>query len=168
MHEKDSYCSWCGRAFLADQAWPRRCGGCDNFTYRNPIPVAVVLVPVDEGLLVIRRGIEPAKGKLALPGGYVDLAETWQEAGAREVFEETGLRIDPAGIEDFRTRSAPPGVGVVVIFGLARPLKASDLPTFAPTDETTERLVLTGPAELAYQLHTDVVAAYFAGRKAGR
>ena len=98
MHQKDSYCSWCGRAFLAEQPWPRRCGGCDNYTYRNPIPVAVVLVPVDDELLVIRRGIEPAKGQLALPGGYVDLAETWQEAGAREVFEETGLRIDPDGI----------------------------------------------------------------------
>jgi ADP-ribose pyrophosphatase YjhB (NUDIX family) len=168
MHVKDSYCSWCGRAFVPEQAWPRLCGGCANFTYRNPLPVAVVLVPVDDGVLVIRRGIEPGRGKLALPGGYVDLDESWQEAGAREVFEETGLRIDPSGIEDFWVRSAPPGVGVVVIMGVARPVLAADLPAFAPTDETTERLVLTGPAELAYQLHTDALAAYFAGRKVRR
>ena len=35
----------------------------------NPLPVAVVIVPVDDGAMLIRRSIEPAKGQLAFPGG---------------------------------------------------------------------------------------------------
>ena len=58
------------------------------------------------GLLVVRRGITPGLGELALPGGYIGMGETWQEAGAREVWEETGLRLDPAEIEDFTALTA--------------------------------------------------------------
>ena len=57
-----------------------------NTTYRNPTPVAVVLVPVDDGLLVIRRGAgnERGVGQLGLPGGYIDFAdENWQAGAAR-------------------------------------------------------------------------------------
>jgi ADP-ribose pyrophosphatase YjhB (NUDIX family) len=46
-----------------------------------------------EGLLVVRRGKEPAKGTLDLPGGFSDMGETSEEGVAREVLEETGLRV---------------------------------------------------------------------------
>ena len=45
-------------------------------------------------ILVARRGKEPAKGTLDLPGGFVDNYETGEEAVAREVMEETGLKVD--------------------------------------------------------------------------
>ncbi len=41
-------------------------------TYRNPLPVAVAVVPVDGGgVLMIRRAIPPVG--LAFPGGYIEL-----------------------------------------------------------------------------------------------
>lgn len=95
-------------------------------SYRNPLPVAVVLVPVDDGLLVVRRSIPPRSGLLALPGGFINHGEGWQEAGAREVEEETGLRIEPATIREFAVRSAPDGT--LLVFGMAAPLRAADLP----------------------------------------
>jgi ADP-ribose pyrophosphatase YjhB (NUDIX family) len=45
----------------------------------NPVPLVATLVPVDNGLLVVRRGIQPGRGRLALRGGYINLGETWQE-----------------------------------------------------------------------------------------
>ncbi len=165
---KDSHCSYCGRPFAADAAWPRLCAGCDRFTYRNPLPVAVILVPVGDGVLAVRRGIEPRRGFLALPGGYVDFGESWQQGGAREVFEETGVRIDPDGIRDFRVRSSAEEPGILVIFGLARRLSERSLPPFEPSPEATERRVLTAPRRLAFTLHTEVLAEFFRRRRGRR
>jgi ADP-ribose pyrophosphatase YjhB (NUDIX family) len=163
MYKKNSHCSYCGAAFAEDQSWPRKCANCGRSTYLNPLPVAVILVPVDEGLLVVRRGITPGLGELALPGGYIGLGETWQEAGAREVWEETGLRLDPAEIEDFTALTALEGM--VLIFGIAAPRAAADLPPFVPNAESTERLVISAPVELAFPLHTAAARMYFARRR---
>ncbi len=59
----------------------------------NPVPVVSCLVRNSKGnLLLIKRGIEPEKGKWALPGGFQEVNETSEEAGRRELFEETGVK----------------------------------------------------------------------------
>ena len=56
--------------------------------------VAVGAVAVRDGhLLMIRRGREPGAGLWSVPGGRVEPGETLREAVAREVAEETGLRV---------------------------------------------------------------------------
>lgn len=157
---KHVFCSYCGRPFSPAQTWPRHCAHCHNTTFLNPTPVAVILQPVGEGLLVVRRGIEPGLGKLALPGGYIELGESWQTAAARELFEETGVRIDPAAIRLFDVHSAA-DAGVILIFGLAPPLSPADLVPFEPTPEAAELVILMETAEMAFLLHQRVVAAYF-------
>ena len=47
-------------------------------------------------LLVCKRAKEPAKGTLDLPGGFIDMNETGEEGVAREVLEETGLKVKKA------------------------------------------------------------------------
>ncbi|WP_335989298.1 NUDIX hydrolase [Glycomyces sp. MUSA5-2] len=49
-------------------------------------------------VLVIERGTEPFKGRLALPGGHVEHGETSLEAAVRETAEETGLAVDAAAL----------------------------------------------------------------------
>ena len=157
MADKYAHCSYCGSPFAAGATWPRRCGVCGNITYRNPLPVAVLIVPVGEGVLLVRRAIPPQICKLALPGGYVGVGESWQAAGAREVFEETGILVAPDSVDDFVARSAPDGT--VLIFGVAAPLAI--LPPFAASDEASELVVVTEPAELAFSLHTAALRLYF-------
>lgn len=131
-------------------------------SYLSPSPVAVLLQPVDAGVLVIRRGIQPHRGGLALPGGFIDHAEDWQTAAARELFEETGIRIDGDTVRERRVLSAPGGT--LLIFGEAPPLRAADLPAFVPNHETLECLVITEPVPLAFDLHARVVREWFAER----
>lgn len=164
MVARHSHCSWCGHPFAPDQGWPRQCASCQQMSYLNPVPVAVALVPVDDGLLVVRRGIEPRKGQLALPGGFIDHGEGWQQACAREVFEEAQIELDPAQIEDFCVLSAPDGT--VLIFGLTQALTADALPAFEVNAEVSERALITAPCELAFPLHTEAVRRYFARRDA--
>lgn len=161
QYQPHTYCSYCGHPYGPDATWPRHCTHCDNLTFRNPLPVAVVLQPVDGGVLTVRRGIEPRKDWLALPGGYIEWGETWQVAGARELWEEAGVQIDPAGLREFKVFSA--NNSTLMIVAQAKPLTAADLLPFLPNDEATERLILTEPQELAFPLHTEILAAYLAG-----
>jgi 8-oxo-dGTP diphosphatase len=58
--------------------------------------VGVGAVVVDEGrVLLVRRGREPLKGQWSLPGGLLELGESLTAGVAREVFEETGLTVEP-------------------------------------------------------------------------
>jgi ADP-ribose pyrophosphatase YjhB (NUDIX family) len=159
-----AHCSYCGTAFAENAAWPRTCPGCGEISFRNPLPVCVVLVPCMDrsgmpGLLAVRRSIPPRVGELVLPGGYINFGETWQEAGAREVFEESGVRIDPGEISEFHVRSAPDGT--LVIFALAQPQPVEILPPFEPNEEASERVVLTAPVDMAFGLHSEMVRIFF-------
>lgn len=162
MGARNSHCSFCGEPYAPEAPWPRACAACGQITYRNPVPVAITLVPVDGGLLVVRRAIEPGRGKLALPGGYINYGEGWQAAGAREVQEETGVNLDPERIREFAVHSAPDGA--LLVFGLAAALRRQDLAPFKLDAETLEVLVIDRPQELAFSLHTAMVEAYFRGR----
>lgn len=161
--EQHSHCSFCGYSFGLQQDWPRHCVHCGNRTYRNPLPVSVVLLPVDEGLLTVKRNLDPGRGQLALPGGYIELPETWQEAGARELREETGVSVSAVAIELFRVYSAPDGT--LLVFGIA-PRWRDPLPPFQADDESSERIIIAEPRPLAFSLHTRAVAEYFAEQKA--
>ncbi|WP_455362611.1 NUDIX domain-containing protein [Streptomyces sp. SYSU K21746] len=165
---KNSHCSSCGALYRADSGWPRACSTCGDMVYRNPLPVAVALLPVrDEkgvALVVITRTIEPQLGGVALPGGFIDHGEDWRHAVVRELREETGIDAggDPVRLADAMSSPA----GHLLLFGLLPERDAADLPATAPTDETTGWHLLREPAELAFPLHTEAVREWFRGRYA--
>ena len=69
-------------------------------------PIVGVGAVVIDGtkVLLVRRGNEPLKGEWSLPGGAVELGETLQQGVVREVLEETGLVVVPAGIVEVLDR----------------------------------------------------------------
>ncbi len=73
---------------------PRRvCPKCAFVVYVNP-KIAAGTVPVRDGrIALIRRGIEPSRGRWSWPCGYVEIDETVEEAAARETREESGLVV---------------------------------------------------------------------------
>ncbi|MFD5512996.1 NUDIX domain-containing protein [Streptomyces sp. NPDC059761] len=166
--QRDSHCSTCGSPF-ATTAWPRTCASCGAVTYRNPLPVAVTLLPVEDeagtGLVVITRTIEPALGGIALPGGFMDFGEDWRDAVVRELREETGIHAQASEVVLADAMSSP--AGHLLLFGLLPPRPTASLPPSAPTDETSGWHVLRTPTELAFPLHTRATAAWFAGRYTG-
>ena len=54
---------------------------------------AIILVNDKKDLVLIHRKNPPFQGELALPGGFVDIGETVEEACIREVYEETNINV---------------------------------------------------------------------------
>ena len=65
----------------------------------TPTTVFVLAHNAIKELLVIRRAKQPGYGLLGLPGGFQMRGETWQEAGTRELLEETGCYLQPSFLE---------------------------------------------------------------------
>jgi ADP-ribose pyrophosphatase YjhB (NUDIX family) len=154
-----AHCSFCGEAFTVKE-WPRTCARCGEITYLNPIPVCVVLLPVDGGLLLIKRSIPPQVGQWALPGGFLNAGESWQQGGARELFEETGIGVAAESLREVRVVSTPQDR--LIVFAETTPVTAASLPAFQASDETSEMMVARAPLELAFDSHTQVMAHWFA------
>jgi ADP-ribose pyrophosphatase YjhB (NUDIX family) len=90
-----TFCPKCGAStFIVNNEKSKRCSSCGFVYYFNPSSAVACFIKNRQGeLLCVRRAKEPAKGTLDLPGGFVDMYESAEEAARREVKEETGLEL---------------------------------------------------------------------------
>lgn len=90
------YCPRCGgRSFVVYDDRAKRCEGCGFTYYMNSAASVVAVVVNGKGeLLLSRRAYEPARGCLDLPGGFVNLDESLEDAVKREFKEETGGDVE--------------------------------------------------------------------------
>lgn len=58
------------------------------------LTVDIIIVYPDGDVVLIKRANEPFKGSWAIPGGFVEIGETVEQAASREAKEETGLDVD--------------------------------------------------------------------------
>ena len=88
------HCSRCGSGDMTRIAptWGKRCGGCGHEHYPHIHPCVIVLIRRGDEFLLARKP-EWAPGRYSLVAGFVDFAESLEECVAREVFEETGLKV---------------------------------------------------------------------------
>jgi ADP-ribose pyrophosphatase YjhB (NUDIX family) len=93
-----NFCPDCGakvslQAVAGDDRQRYVCGGCGKTHYQNPNVLVATYVCVGENILWIKRGIPPAIGKWAMPGGYMENDETPEAGASRELREETGIDV---------------------------------------------------------------------------
>ncbi len=101
MPDDDKFCASCGAALaLREREGQVRpvCPACGRVVFYDPKLVAVTIVSRGDQVLMVCRAREPGYGLWSIPGGYVDRGEVVEAAAAREVWEETGLEIDIAGL----------------------------------------------------------------------
>ena len=114
-----------------------------------------VVIPSEGRVVLIRRGSDPFEGQWALPGGFVEVGETVEQAALREAAEETGLAVELArlvGVYSDPDRD-PRGHNVSVAF-LAR-VVGGDL--IAATDAAEVAVLDPDSVELAFD-HRSIIA----------
>ncbi|TCO09909.1 NUDIX domain-containing protein [Natronoflexus pectinivorans] len=89
------YCPKCGSPeFFPDNEKSFTCGGCGFNFYVNSAAAVAALIFNEKGeLLLTRRALNPNKGMLDLPGGFVDPDEKVEDAVIREINEELNLEV---------------------------------------------------------------------------
>lgn len=174
---KNSHCGFCGSLYT-NQKWPRWCADCGEITWRNPLPVTAVMARViysgdssDDGLVIIKRAIEPHIGEWALPGGYLDVGETWQQGALRELFEETGIdaRDRVIDLELVEVVTSPINSNLLIFCTIG--VLENEIPKFlaspwgeeSPYAEVSDVMVAREPMNLAFPTHNKHMLQFFKG-----
>ena len=102
-----SFFKFCPSCASTDFTFPENrrflCNAC-GFTYYHNIAAAVAIVfTFEDKILFAVRNIDPDKGKLDLPGGFIDPNETAEEAACREIKEELGISISSQNLKYITT-----------------------------------------------------------------
>jgi 8-oxo-dGTP diphosphatase len=140
-------------------------------TYQYPraaLTVDCVVFGFDVGelkVLLIQRGLEPFKGRWALPGGFVRVDETLDEAARRELAEEAGLKdVFLEQLYTFGAVDRDPRERVVSVAYYAL-VRLADFRTQAATDAADAKwFPISQVPKLAFD-HADILATALARLK---
>lgn len=92
-HSRHQYCANCGQPTAMFRAgWARRCGSCDAEHFPRVDPVVIMLAE-HRGRALLGRGKGWPAGRYSALAGFVEPGESIEEAVAREIFEEAGVRV---------------------------------------------------------------------------
>jgi ADP-ribose pyrophosphatase YjhB (NUDIX family) len=98
MGELDQWkhCPRCGSGEIGVESGEAECRECGFRAYASSHPTASAVCVDEQGrVLLARRGIEPARGKWDLPGGFLEEEEHPLECLHRELREEADVEIEP-------------------------------------------------------------------------
>lgn len=122
--EDFAYCPKCATSLVTRLVGdkPRRaCPNCGYIYFTDPKVGVGVLVVENGRLLLVRRAVNPQKGKWSIPAGFVDSGEDPQKTAVRETLEETNLEVLITGLEDVAFNpDAKPGQAGASIFIMYR------------------------------------------------
>jgi ADP-ribose pyrophosphatase YjhB (NUDIX family) len=160
-----SYCPKCGSSLerrILKSSEPARlvCSRCEFIFFLDPKVAACTIIPIDERIVLLRRGIEPGYGRWVFPGGYVDRGETVPDAAVREALEEVNLQVRLMSLQGLYSYRHSP---VIIVVYLAEVIGG----TLRPADEALEtRLFAVGEipwTELAFPSTDEALRQYVHG-----
>src|SRR3990170_3893676 len=113
------FCPRCGGALekrSVKALEPKRlvCQACSFIFYQDPKVVAGTIFTLNGGVVLLRRGVEPALGKWVFPGGYVDRGESVEQAALRETREESQLEVVIGSL--LNVYSYPQSPNVIIVY----------------------------------------------------
>ena len=93
-HNRHRFCGACGGGTAPFRAgWGRRCGGCGAEHFPRVDPVVIMLAE-HGGRVLLGRQPQYPPGRYSALAGFLEPGESIEEAVARELWEEAGLRVD--------------------------------------------------------------------------
>ncbi len=111
-----------------------------EYTSQPIVGVAAIILNLGKVLLV-KRGVEPGKGKWSIPGGAVELGEELHEALKREVREDCGLDVEVDRLMDMVENIIPDKNGRLrfhfIVLDFLAHLRGG---TLKPADDVTDAL----------------------------
>ena len=118
-HVEYRFCPRCGggldrRVVKANEPKRLVCQACSFIFYQDPKVVAGTVFTLDGGIVLLKRGVEPAMGKWGFPGGYVDRGESVQDAAIRETKEESQVDVKLGPL--LNVYSYPRSPNVIVVY----------------------------------------------------
>lgn len=96
-----NYCLRCGSALVQAERFGRvrpLCPACGWVYFADPKVAAAVLIEQDGKVLLVRRSVDPMRGRWTMPAGFIDAGEDPALAARRECLEETGLQVNISGL----------------------------------------------------------------------
>ena len=140
------------------------CDKCNWINYKNPLPVIACLVMNEKKeVLLIKRAIEPKKGHWALPGGFIELGESLEAAGERELFEETGVKSSPGELIGVHLQQSPI-YEYVIVTGFEFFAENGEI---VPGDDAEDAKYFSADnmPELPFSSHRELVEKFFEKKK---
>ncbi|MEM7304848.1 MAG: NUDIX hydrolase [Pseudomonadota bacterium] len=164
------FCSHCGSSEIkytipqGDNRLRYTCSQCGSIFYENPKIVAGCIAHWQDKILMCKRAIEPRHGTWTLPAGFMENAETVQEAALRETYEEATAEV--VNLELYAIYNLPHISQVYMMFkgevkaGLASPGSESLETEFMHESEIPW-------SELSFPIIDETLKLYFEDRKQG-
>lgn len=141
------FCSHCGAGIQyrippGDNRERAVCHACGTIHYQNPKIVAGTLCLYQDQILLCKRAIEPRYGLWTLPAGFMEMAESVEEAALRETWEEA---LAKPALRHLYSLISLPHIGQVYMLYLAELQK----PEFGPGAESL-KVALFEPKDIPW------------------